>query len=741
MSSTIERKLAAIMFTDIVGYTAQMSKDEAVAITLLNKKESILKPLIKEHNGTYVKSTGDGSLSHFKSAVDAAMCAKKLQESIYDDKDLNVRVGVHLGDTIFEKGDVRGEGVNIASRLESMAVEGGVFVSKEVHDQLSNQIEFDDVSLGLQSMKGVGRLIEVFGLKGEKLTHPNPKEYKENRIDKHSNDEIPSIAIIPFDNKGSEEDDFYAYGISTDIISDCSSAGLIRVAGIKEVEELGNISFKEKAKKLFVRYVATGSLWKMNNIFQLSIELYDTKDNKVVWSDRWQEKWEELPTIKMNLSDGLLKTLSTNKIINYEKDYINPEAYEYYLKGKHAWEKRKNVEDIEIARGLLLKSIELDNRLLISKNKLAWIEIYSSDTTISKKMFLENLKEAKESKNYKEMSAALTGLGCISHDKKDKKNAIKYHTESLEISKKINCKNGEAASLCNLGIAYSMKKDFVKALSLYKEGLNIFDKINEYDNKSNCLNNISLIYSWQKKYEKAIDYSLQSYQLDNKYASQNKLGKTSLNLSKIYYRMHDYTNSLKYALKAYEIGQQFKDADGWYKEFIVDTHFHLASIYDTIGEYNKTVYNYKMGADRYVLLHPDDKEEIAHNSADLGLAYYKLKDYKQAIEEFKSSLSFKNHSEGCTLSSELEIFINLTYKKYNKKYETKNILTAIKDMTLNYEQNFYIYELLENNLYLKNAYNHLKKEMNNMSTDLSIKFLNYPYPKRIVEEYNKVFKK
>ena len=158
----VERRLVSIMFTDIAGYTAQMSEDEAAAISLLNKKESILKPLIDEHNGTYVKSTGDGSLSYFNSAVDAAMCAKKLQEAIYDDKELNVRVGVHLGDTIFDGGDIRGDGVNVASRLESMAVEGGVFVSKEVHDQLINQKEFEAVSIGLQSMKGVGRLIEVF---------------------------------------------------------------------------------------------------------------------------------------------------------------------------------------------------------------------------------------------------------------------------------------------------------------------------------------------------------------------------------------------------------------------------------------------------------------------------------------------------------------------------------------------------------------------------------------------------
>ncbi len=310
----IERKLAAIMFTDIAGYTESMSKSESKSLDTLEKKRSILKPLLKEYKGTFVKEIGDGTLSYFESAVNAATCAVKLQETTYDDKEMNIRVGIHIGDIVFKDGDVFGGGVNVASRLESIAPAGGVCVSKFVYDELSNQDDFDGIELGLQSLKGVGRLIEVFGLKGDKLNEPNPAEYQEDKVDVHTDDEVPSIAIIPFRNKGKEEDAFYAYGISADLITDCSGAGLIRVESLDRIEKIENydkLDITELATKLLVRYVATGSLWKMGEMFQLSVELYDTKDKKVVWSDRWQENWDNLPTIKMHLSDGLLKALDT----------------------------------------------------------------------------------------------------------------------------------------------------------------------------------------------------------------------------------------------------------------------------------------------------------------------------------------------------------------------------------------------------------------------------------------------
>ena len=139
----IERKLAAIMFTDIAGYTAQMSKDQDVAFSLLDTKQKALRPLVKKHNGTLVKEMGDGTLSHFPSALDAANCSVDLQKAIKDNDNLNVRVGVHLGDTMFKDDDVFGDGVNIASRLESMSPAGGVLVSKNVYDELSSRKGYD----------------------------------------------------------------------------------------------------------------------------------------------------------------------------------------------------------------------------------------------------------------------------------------------------------------------------------------------------------------------------------------------------------------------------------------------------------------------------------------------------------------------------------------------------------------------------------------------------------------------
>jgi len=576
-SSQIERKLAAIMFTDIAGYTATMSKDQDVALSMLDTKRKALKPLIQKYKGTLVKEMGDGTLSHFPSAIDAANCSLDLQKSLKDNNDLNIRIGVHLGDTSFRDNDVFGDGVNIASRLEKMSPPGGILVSKNVYDELSSRKAYDAISLGLQSMKGVGRLVEVFGLKDEYLVVPTPLDYTDTKVEAHKDKEVPSIAIIPFENKGKQEDAFYAYGISADLISDCSGAGLIRVAGLKDIEKLDytNLKYEELSEKLLIRYIAQGTLWKMENMFQLSVELYDTKDKKVVWSDRWQENWDNLASIKGNLSNGLLKALDTTSKAEKRAETTNTKAYELYLKAKHTYDKRTDTNDTETARLLLRQAIELDDTLIAAK--------------------------------------------------------------------------------LQLGISYNQMGDNDEAMKIYIPALKQAEKLGDKVGMGYSLNSIGIVHDNKGEYDKALEY---------------------------------YDRSLK--------------------------------IQEELG----------------------DKYGMVYSLNSIGIVHYNRGEYSKAAEYLEKSLAIQKEIGLKGLELYSTIYLNLSYRHLSRDYDEKHLHSFIKDAeNIGYELNFRLYQLLDDKSYLETAYRELQDIASEMEEELGKKFLSYPIPKAIVEEYNKVFKK
>ena len=200
--------------------------------------------------------------------------------------------------------------------------------------------------------------------------------------------ETPSIAILPFENKGAPEDAFYAYGIVADLISDVTGAGLIRVAGLKDVEKIDhtNLSYDEMSKILLVRYVAQGTLWKLGSMFQLSLEIFDTQLSKIIYTRRWQTQWDQLTTIKDDLSSNILETLKIEVDRKEEKTIaINPEAYEFYLKGKYTWEKTKSASETEVALGLLKKAVEIDDKLIAANRLIGGIYWQSGDEKKMKK--------------------------------------------------------------------------------------------------------------------------------------------------------------------------------------------------------------------------------------------------------------------------------------------------------------------------------------------------------------------
>ena len=694
-SQKVERKLAAIMFTDIVGYTEQMSKDQDVAFALLEEKQSKFKPLVKEHNGSLIKEMGDGTLSQYPSAIDASKCSVELQKLIKDNDKLNVRVGIHLGDTLFKDGDVFGDGVNIAARLESMSPAGGILVSKNVYDELLSRQGFEGVSLGMQSLKGVGRLVEVYALKDTHLTVPNPDDYTDTKVEVHSDDEVPSIAIIPFENKGADEDVFYAYGISVDLISDVSSAGLIRVASKKQIEDAGDLPLDELAKKLDVRYMANGELWRMGDMFQLSVELYDTKDKKVVWSDRWQQKWDNLPNIKTSLSDGLLKALDAKPKVEQKVETTNTEAYEFYLKAKHKYEKRGTTDDTEITRGLLNKAIELDDNLILAKTLLGTTYRDMGDYDEAMEIYTPALKQAEELRDEYGMEIILSNIGLVHYIKGEYDKPLEYFSRSLAIQEELGDKYRMGSTLNNIGLVHANRGDYDRALDYYVRSLEIQEELGDKPGMGNSLGNIGIVHMNKGDYDRALDYYGRANAIKDELGDKPGMGTSWANIGLVYVTRGDYDKALDYYARSLAIQEEL-----------------------------------------------GDKRVMGIILSNIGIVHVNRGDSGKALEHLEKSLAIqKEIGLGANYLIWTTLYLYLTYKQLAKDYDINEIHSLIKEtnnIQFGVNLNLGLYQLLEESSYLETAYNQVQKTASAMEKELAEKFLSYPIPKAIAEEWEKL---
>ena len=336
-------------------------------------------------------------------------------------------------------------------------------------------------------------------------------------------DEVPSIAIIPFDNKGAEEDEFYAYGISSELISDVTSAGLIRVAGLKDIESLEyqTMKYDELSEKLLVRYIAHGSIWKIDSVFQLSMELYDTKTSKVLWSENWQKAWNELASIKGNLAENILKTLkvSTKQAIA-KAPAPDVNAYEYYLKGKHKFKKRETLADVEIARELLQKAIEIDDELISAKIQLG--ETYEK------------------------------------YDDFDK--AMEIYKKTLNQSEKLDEKRNIAIVIRKMGVIYFRRNhDYKKALDYFLRSLELSELIDDKSLISLALNNIGVIYDNQNKKDKSLVYHTRAMKIAEEIDDKYNIGLSSRNIGNLYYKKGDIDKAKDYYTRARKITEELRD--------------------------------------------------------------------------------------------------------------------------------------------------------------------------------------
>lgn len=353
-------QLAAIMFTDIAGYTALMGEDEQKAIEILTKNRQLQKPLIEAYNGKWIKEVGDGILASFPTVSDAVQAAVKIQESCQQSGEFSVRIGLHQGEVVVENGDVFGDAVNIASRLQALAPVGGIWVTEAVHHNVANKQGIETKFIKEEVLKHVKEPVRIYAVvmkKAPVLAMPVKQNTKAEQTRK-------IVAVLPFVNMSSDpEQEYFSDGLTEEIITDLSRLGNLLVISRSSIMTFKGTKKKvtEIATEVNARYVLEGSVRKAGNNLRITAQLIDATNDSHLWAEKYSGTIDDIFDIQEKVSRSIAEALSVN--LTKEEDIRLSEhpiqdlrAYECYIRARQELWKfteagTKNA--ISLARGAL----------------------------------------------------------------------------------------------------------------------------------------------------------------------------------------------------------------------------------------------------------------------------------------------------------------------------------------------------------------------------------------------------
>jgi adenylate cyclase len=356
------RQLAAIMFADMTGYTAMMQEDEQRAKTLRDRQRQTLEKLIPGYKGKILQYFGDGTLSIFDSAIDAVKSAIEIQQELQKDPKVLLRIGIHSGDIVYDHQGVYGDCVNLASRVEALAMPGTILISDKVYDEVKNQTEIKTSLLGKYNLKNVKRQVEIYAVVNEGLIVPTAAQTGVKAGSEKT------IAVLPFINMSADpENEYFSDGISEEILN-----ALTRVEGLQVTARTSSFSFKGKNEdirqigaKLGVASILEGSVRRSGKRIRITAQLVNTADGYHIWSEVYDSDLEDIFQVQDEISLKILNRLKEN--FSEVKKHVpivkalteNLDAYNLYLKGRFYWNK-SNPEDIRRAIDTFEEVISID---------------------------------------------------------------------------------------------------------------------------------------------------------------------------------------------------------------------------------------------------------------------------------------------------------------------------------------------------------------------------------------------
>ncbi|MBK6484606.1 MAG: tetratricopeptide repeat protein [Chitinophagaceae bacterium] len=441
----LTHQLTAILFADIVGYTSLMQEDEEYAIKVREKFERTLKTEIGAHAGRIVQHSGDGALCIFNSAIEAVAAAISIQKLMQAEPTVPLRIGIHSGDIIIEEENVYGDGVNIASRIESFAVAGSVFVSEKIYDEIKNQKNISTVSLGKYQLKHVKTPVEIYAISNHGLIVPEKavlegkgKPVSGKRIPmavlmvtavgilialallfqqkllfptKNTTPQLTALAVLPFANlSASKEDEYFTDGMCDEILTQISKIGELNVMSrTSTLQYKGTTkSVRQIADELGADVILEGSVQKSNDKFRINVQLVDAKNDKHLWAESFDRPTTDVFAVQSEIASKIAIALDA-ALTETEKSLFdvvpteNIQAYDFYLRGNKSivdfWRYMRS-EDGYQAERMYEQAIKLDPEFTAPYQALvdAYVSVYweklvinSDDYRVKAKMWLDKL--------------------------------------------------------------------------------------------------------------------------------------------------------------------------------------------------------------------------------------------------------------------------------------------------------------------------------------------------------------
>jgi TolB-like protein/class 3 adenylate cyclase/Tfp pilus assembly protein PilF len=529
------RRLAAILFADITGYTAMMQRDEADGMRRLKRFRQVLEESVSKHGGRVLQHIGDGSLVLYDSAVEAVASAKEIQIMLQVAPKVPLRIGIHVGDIVLDDGQIYGDGVNLASRVESLGVPGSILITERVIPDLKSHPEFSAVSLGKYHLKNVSEPMEVFAVSDKGITLPSVSDLSEKPIKSATTtgsqkywwmaavlafllivgmilwnlsrngqptiSEIPdkSIAVLPFrDLSPDGRQAYFGDGIAEDILN-----ALAQVEGLKVAGRTSSFSMREESenpreigRRLGVSTILEGSIRKSGNQIRITAQLVNTESGYQMWSERYDRTLDDIFSIQDEIARAVAENLRVILMQNgVQAGTTDQQAYEWYLKGRYMLSQRS--DGVESAIDFFEKALQQDPDFANAYAGLgnAYLWLGWNNYLSSKEAFPQAgyyARQALERDSSLAYAQAIKGAVSLWYE-------WNWEDARQELDKAIALNPGEAGAYLNKGWLYAISGEFQQGIEMVEKAV-VLDPLNlEYNIDLADIHRLSRNYEQAKK--------------------------------------------------------------------------------------------------------------------------------------------------------------------------------------------------------------------------------------------------